>query len=160
MASNNSNDKKFDNGRGLRVLLPIVTQKGTMEGALATSRTAVTRDIPHLTVHDLPSIAMVFCRLKPGHRNCVISKLYLFHLYYNKKPTIKHSAQNMGWGKPQLIRQLEGLSWWSRYAGQVHWIALSLSSKKDSFCTLLRTRREPQCGASHSILYQKVPPLI
>ena len=86
---NNSNDKKIDNGRGLRVLLPIATQKGTMEGALATIPSAVTQDIPQFTIHDFsPSIAMVFCRLKACHRNSVISELYLSNLDHHEKPAV------------------------------------------------------------------------
>ena len=89
----NSSDKKFDNGRGLRVLLPVTTQKGTIVGPFATLASDVTQDIPQFTIHDFfPSIARAFCRLKPGHRNRLISELYISQLEYNKKPTAKHSA--------------------------------------------------------------------
>ena len=68
-----------------------------MVGSLATLASDVTQNIPQFTIHDFfPSIARAFCRLKPGHRNRLISKLYLSHLDYKKKPNVKHSAQKHG----------------------------------------------------------------
>ena len=142
----NSNDKKFDNGRELRVLHPVATQKGTKKGPMATLLSPVTRDITHFTVHDYsPSVAMAFCWMKPSHKNRVISKLYLSHLAHNKKPTVKHFAQKT-WDESshRFLVNWKGqsrLSWRSRYAGKVHWIARLLSGKKDLFCVQLRKRR-------------------